>query len=251
MSKLLSVVLILLAATLAHGAAPRRLKLAEAEKLVREHIFAATPTMNPKMQFPLGERTPDEVWVRLGAQVFQVGGSGPRHYETFLLRGGRVTRLGVGCGGFGVGSMCVTDFDADKQPELVFAYSFGSGIHRTCLGLLRTHGAAEKAYELGLCLWHGDYLLRKVNDRTVKVLHARLDPAKWKAGRPGHTALVPTGDLATLSVDQPTARLRITLADGLDATLPKRQRVLLRPTPPIFGSAPSPRSAPRPSSRSD
>src|SRR6516225_9751446 len=101
---------------------PKRLALAEAEKQVRAFIFADKPAMNPKAEFPVKELTTDEVWEKLGVQVFQVT-KGVQSHETFVVSRGRVARIGTGFGGAGVQSMCVAELNGDGRPKLVFSFS--------------------------------------------------------------------------------------------------------------------------------
>ncbi len=50
---------------------------------------------------------------------------------TFLLYEGKVYPLGEWFGGFGVTSMALADLDGDRNSELYFTYSWGSGLHRS------------------------------------------------------------------------------------------------------------------------
>ncbi len=106
------------------------LKVEEAEKLVRDIIVHENPKMNPKARFPLKEITTEAVRDRLGAQVFQIK-EGVQMGETFVIRAKKVHRIGQSFGGDGVTSLIVADPSGDGRDKLIYAYSWGSGIHRS------------------------------------------------------------------------------------------------------------------------
>jgi hypothetical protein len=106
-----------------------RISLDEATQLVRAEIFRDRPAMNPAAEFPLEERTTDEIWQRMGAQVFQVTES-VAYGQFYITRDGRVEFLGASPWGVCAGEldMYVTDLDSNGRPELVYTYETGSGI---------------------------------------------------------------------------------------------------------------------------
>jgi hypothetical protein len=91
--------------------------------------------MNPAAQFPLKDLTTKAVWDRLDAQVFQVA-EGVQQFETFVIRDKKVQRIGQRFGGQGVTSLAVADPNGDGRDKLIFAYSWGSGEHRSQIALL-------------------------------------------------------------------------------------------------------------------
>jgi hypothetical protein len=107
----------------------KRLELGDAEKLVRKFIFDRNPKMNPNATFPLIEMTTDDIWKRLGVQVFKVKGD-VLNSESYVVKEGNVYYIGQGFGGFGVSSLGVADVDKSGQAMLVYVFSWGSGIHR-------------------------------------------------------------------------------------------------------------------------
>jgi hypothetical protein len=134
--------------------APERVDLARAEELVRAEIFRENPQMNPAAQFPLFEIENAAAWESMSVQLFQVGpGATTEACETFALRHGQVARLGTGFGGMGVGSTLVSDLDADGSPDLLFVYSWGSGRHRSQVGMLSIAGGALRTLP---CEWSSD-----------------------------------------------------------------------------------------------
>src|SRR5262249_17091443 len=140
---------------------PSPLKVEDAAALVRAYILAETPKMNPRAEFPVQDVTPKQVWQRLGAQVFQVV-EGVQVHEAFVIRGRKVYRIGAAFGGPGLTSMVVADPAGDGREKLVFAYGWGSGDHRSQVGVLDV--LAEKPQEVAAPqAYFGD-----LGDLTVK-----------------------------------------------------------------------------------
>lgn len=156
---------------------PVRISLDEAQTLIRAALLAEDPDLDPEVAFTLEERTTDELWQRMGAQIFLVGGSLAefRSAETHLIIDKQVHRLGMAFGGYGVTSMAVADLDQDQQPELFYTYSWGSGLHRAHLAvyLPQQAGASMGAEPVYL---NEDLILEKVDDRTLLVKVAHYDP---------------------------------------------------------------------------
>jgi hypothetical protein len=127
------------------------LTVVEAEKLVRDAIFRENPKMNPEAKFPLKDISKKAVWDRLGVQVFQVT-EGVQVCETFIIRAKKVHRIGMGIGGNGVTSLAVADPNGDGRDKLIYAYSWGSGRHRShvavfdCLAKVPKQLVAPQAY---------------------------------------------------------------------------------------------------------
>jgi heat shock protein HslJ len=144
--------------------------LATAEGMVRLWYQKDRPGLNPDVQIPLKELTSDEIWSRMGLQVFQVA-QGTFQYDTFLIWHTVVLPMGTGFGGAGVTSMAVSDLDQDGQPELLYTYSFGSGIHQSRLGIYAPAlpGSDNGVREADITLRDGDLLLDKLDDQEVHV----------------------------------------------------------------------------------
>jgi hypothetical protein len=155
-------------ATTSPLAGKARLNLDEASQLLLSWYRQQNPDLNPQVTLPLKEMTTDEIWNRLGVQVFQVSGD-IFMYDTFLVKGGQVTPMGTGFGGVGVTTLAVTDLDQDGLPELLYTYSFGSGIHQSRLGIYSPTFPGEGILEANTTLTYGDLLLEKVDDYQVKV----------------------------------------------------------------------------------
>lgn len=149
---------------------PVRISLAEAERLVRNKIFAEKPKMAAHAEFPLRELTTDTVWIELAVQMFKVT-SGVREPETFVIKDGEVAHIGRGFGGAGVNSWCIADVDNDGKPELVYSFSSGSGIHRCEVGVLTFAKAGAREYIAPLRYVNpgdgGDLSVRLVEKRVL------------------------------------------------------------------------------------
>jgi hypothetical protein len=152
--------------------APVRMSLSEATAAVRKEIFQENPKMNPTAEFPLKELTTADVWKRLQAQVFVVT-SGVREDQAYIVHDERVAPLGAGFGGNGVTSMCVADVNGDGKPKLVFSYSFGSGIHRSEIGIW---AGGPSWIDASPVLREYDLALEKDDDRHVRVAYGEYTP---------------------------------------------------------------------------
>jgi len=159
-----------------------RLSLAEASQLLLSWYRQQKPDLNPQVTVPLKDLTTVQIWNLLGVQVFQVSGD-IFMYDTFLVKRGRVLPLGTGFGGMGVTSLEVTDLDRDGQPELLYTYSFGSGIHQSRLGIYAPNLPGDGILEASTTLTFGDLLLEKVDDFQVEVIAEMTAPGSIRIGQ--------------------------------------------------------------------
>jgi hypothetical protein len=200
----------------------QRVGLDEATALVRAEIFERKPTMNESMEAPLRELTTDEIWRRLGVQLYQVT-EGVRACATYLVLDGRAHLLCGGFGGNGIQSACVTDLDGDGAPELTYTWSWGSGIHRSQLGVCRVTGDGL-LQEVAPLAYVGDLFVRKESDERVVV---EIGDYGWELG-----AWTPEARLGVVEVE-PDGRLlhpRIELA-----ALSEEHAEALWPREPVEG----------------
>ena len=153
----------------------KRLTLKEAENVVRTFVLTDNPRMNPQAMFPLKEITPDAVWKRLGVQVFQVK-EGVRAHETFVVKKLRVFPIGKGFGGQGVNSLCVADLNGDGRAELVYSFSWGSGEHRSQIGVFDVLAKKPREYVAPQAFFgKDDLMVRGIADRTVTVFSGQTE----------------------------------------------------------------------------
>ncbi|MCM0650249.1 hypothetical protein NBE98_17935 [Clostridium swellfunianum] len=74
--------------------------------------------------------TPENVFKETKAQIFKNG----KNSQSYLLYEGKLYNLGRSFGGYGIVDIVTCDFDKDGKKELIYTYSWGSGIHRSCIG---------------------------------------------------------------------------------------------------------------------
>jgi len=144
-----------------------RVDAAHAAALVRARVFADTPTMNPSVETPVVERTPPGCFEELRVQVYEVT-EGVRQGHAFLVDAHGAVPLCGGFGGLGLHSCHVVDLDRDGASELVFAWSWGSGIHLTELGAVwREAGRFGRAE--GRVRYAGDLFLELQGRSEIEV----------------------------------------------------------------------------------
>jgi hypothetical protein len=163
---------------------PGRVSLADAEKTLRDFRFKEQPGLNPAVQFPLRELTTDEVWDRLGFQMFQVT-EGIDQPQTYLVRGTVVKRLGTAFGGQGLMSFLV------RPPALVCTYSWGSGTHRSHLAVV--NAATLDLTDSGSVFFHGDWFVKPGDGAAVLLEAGKFGDAvnRWSDPTPlGRVAVV-------------------------------------------------------------
>lgn len=175
-----------------------RISTAEAESLVRTMLLKDIPNLNPAADFPLTELTTDEVWQRLRAQVFQVN-DGNHMFNTYLIKNKETVPLGTGVGGMGLTSMCVADLDQDGNPELVYTYSWGSGIHRCQVAIYSANLPAPYSLDARIAYGGNDWMVEKQDDQTVFM---KIEPDQQGEGslRIGQLVLERQGDQVALDI---------------------------------------------------
>ena len=131
-----------------------------------------------------------------------------------MIRDGRITPL---CTGWGFGgnptSMCVTDFDGDEKPELLYTSSVGSGMVRSGLVLQQSDPAVPLPFAAHLTYTYSGCSAEKVDDQRVNIIGSR--------------ALV----LAELTYDEKSGAIRIERTEGLEKRIEAALRVTANPEP--------------------
>jgi hypothetical protein len=175
-----------------------RISTAEAESLVRAMFLRDVPALNPAVEFSLAELTTDEVWQRLRAQVFQVN-DGYYMFNTYLIKNKETVPLGTGSGGMGLTSMCVADLDQDGNPELVYTYSWGSGIHRCQVAIYSANLPPPYSLDARIAYGGNDWMAEKQDDQTVFM---KIEPHQEGVGslRIGQLVLERQGDQVALDI---------------------------------------------------
>jgi hypothetical protein len=163
------------------GTAATRLSLAEATVAVRKEIFRWKPSMNPSAEFPLKEITTSEVWDRLHAQVFVVT-EGVYEDASFIICNRQISPLAEGFGGFGVMSMCVADLTGDGRPKLFLSHSWGSGMHRSLVGVWIE---GKMLIDASPALREYDLTVQKIDDNHVNVAYGLFNTSTGVVDRQG------------------------------------------------------------------
>ncbi len=122
------------------------------------------------LNFDISEVTPEEVKKEIGCQIFRLNGE----YSTYVVNNSKVFTIGFGFGGFGITSIKTCDFDRDGQRDLIYTYSWGSGLHRSNIGILNF--STNKQEELDFMLLNKDSVLEKISDTEFKVYSADVSP---------------------------------------------------------------------------
>ncbi|MDQ0192837.1 hypothetical protein [Paenibacillus wynnii] len=128
----ISVLLVLILAMLAVDSTSMpsiKVTIEEANKLI-----LATQDITLTENMDLIEITSPDIWDQTNLQLFKIVGNSS--WETFIVSKQKVVHIGIGFGGYGVTSVVPFDVNKDGTLDVVYAYSFGSGIHRSVISWL-------------------------------------------------------------------------------------------------------------------
>ena len=218
------------------GSAHQR-TLTEAEEMIREYLQDERPALSRDFSMSIQEVPVHDAWEHLRVQLFWVT-EGPFDRETFLIHGSTVLRLGTADGGQGVNSMTVSDLDRDGASELLFAYSFGSGIHQSRFGMFAPAYDPNRTYEADIVTF-GDAGLVKEDPKedmahvTVRVVEPDDDT---KTLRYRET-------LGRLAIQQGEDQVELVLEVAEDLPEDVRENLRQAPAPTGTESAPDAPSA--------
>lgn len=113
--------------------------------------------------------TPENIKKEIGCQIFKVNYT----CETYVIHNGEFFTIGFGFGGMGVVTVTTCDFDEDGQKDLIYTFSWGSGLHRSHIGVF---DLSEKR-EIWLDFIHlnEDIVLEKLTDNSFDVYASVLE----------------------------------------------------------------------------
>jgi hypothetical protein len=107
---------------------------AEAAEMIGDYLQSQKPQLDPDLRLQVEELPMTEAWEQLRVQLFRIT-EGAFENESFLISGDSVLPMGTAVGGRGLTSLEIGDLDRDGSAELLFTYSFGSGIHQSRIGM--------------------------------------------------------------------------------------------------------------------
>ena len=118
--------------------------------------------------YKIYEITPKNVKDEIGCQIFKVNST----CETYVVNKSKVYAIGLGFGGFGVVSIETCDFDDNDEKDLIYTFSWGSGLHRSHIGILDF--AKEQEEWLDFKQLNEDIMLEKISENNFKVYIAKV-----------------------------------------------------------------------------
>ncbi|AIQ69631.1 hypothetical protein PGRAT_19845 [Paenibacillus graminis] len=113
-------------------ALPRKLTSEQAGKLIAANM---NETVSRVSSAYLIDITPPDIWKQTGHQLFKNTEEASSR-DTYAVSDGKAVQIGIGFGGYGVTSAVPYDVNKDGTTDIVYAYSFGSGIHRSVIAWL-------------------------------------------------------------------------------------------------------------------
>jgi hypothetical protein len=183
---------------------PGKVERAIADRLREDH-----PDLDADILSEVEELTVEgDVVKQINARLFRIVEE-PFLNESFLITdNGIVLQMGSAVGGRGVSSMVLADLDGDRQSELYFTYSFGSGIHQSHISTYAPAYDPQKTYAAETA-YQGD--LKLVSDDGDRVVVRVVE------GDPEAESLRILDTLGQLSLEKSglEPELKLRLAEGL------------------------------------
>jgi hypothetical protein len=139
----------------------KKLSIEEAENLIAaSQNIAQSSDKNAEIT----EITSADIWDKTKCQLFKIA------EETFIIENHKVVHIGNGFGGNGVTSAVPYDVNQDGISDIIYAYSFGSGIHRSIISWMdlksfEEHMVEDKPKKTEFRLY--DLILKNEKDATV------------------------------------------------------------------------------------
>lgn len=112
--------------------------------------------------------TPKNVKEEIGCQLFKVNYT----CETYVVNKSKFSAIGFGFGGYGVVNVDTCDFDYDGQKDLIYTFSWGSGIHRSHIGIFNFSKNQEKWLDFQQT--NDDIMLEKISNDNFKIYTAKI-----------------------------------------------------------------------------
>lgn len=146
-----------------------RISTGQAERLVQAWVKTHRDKCYWHDHPKLKEVTTRDVWERLHAQVFKQSDytQSISEVEAYLIKDGNAYPMSVGFGGWGLTEMCVSDIDNDSNDELVYTYSWGSGMHRSHIEAYHFGGQSPIRIIANFTVAEADIGLKKQGEHNV------------------------------------------------------------------------------------
>ena len=114
------------------------------------------------------EITPENVKEEIGCQIFKVNST----CETYVVNKSKVYSIGLGFGGLGVVDIEPCDLDDNGEKDLIYTFSWGSGMHRSHIGIFNV--AKEQEEWLDFKQLNEDIMLEKISETNFKIYIAKV-----------------------------------------------------------------------------
>jgi hypothetical protein len=140
------------------------LKLNNREQISTDDNIKGMSSDDRIKYYSIYEITPEEVKKDIGCQIFKVNYT----RETFVVYKLKMFQIGMTDYRPGVLDIETCDFDADGQKDLIYTFSWGSGMNHSEIGIYNF----SKEQELWLDSWkmnYGSTILKKISDSHFKV----------------------------------------------------------------------------------
>ncbi|SFS66919.1 hypothetical protein [Paenibacillus sp. BC26] len=147
--------------------AKEKISIEQAKKLI-----LATPDLSQSSipDIELIEITPSAIWDQTNCQLYKIVDD-VKNSETFIVVNQKAVHIGNGFGGFGLTSAVPYDVNKDGFRDIVYAYSWGSGIHRSVISWIDIKSFTEHPIEdrPDRAISRADALILKIENNEVVV----------------------------------------------------------------------------------
>ena len=147
--------------------------------MIEEYLRGQQPDLTVDPDLEIEELEPETIRESLQVQIFRVTEGEAFLKELFLISEGRVLQLGKSDGGRGVTSLLISDMDQDGVDELVFTFSFDSGIYQSRIGMYAPGYNKNQIFEPTIA-YLGDLGLTIQEDGGVDVRIVEADDANLR-----------------------------------------------------------------------
>lgn len=176
-----------------HAFEPRRDRVDDFLKLADEIKFDKLPRFYPDDS--CANITPPLVFEKTGCLVFKYAKSS----AAFLQVGRQIFVLGESFGGHGLTDLQLCDFDRDGRLDLIYTYSWGSGLHRSHVDHFNLSTLAQS--RLNFTNMNGDLYLSMVADDHFELYQAAVS--------------IENGDFARISLTRRELLASVRSIDGV------------------------------------